>query len=146
MPQPQQCQIQATSAIYTTAHGNARSLTYWERPRIEPATSWILDLFPLNTKRNVWFLGLFVLLHPQHMEIPKPGIKPKPQQWQCQILNPLCHHGTPRYAFNDTQIETENAVSREICKCSWASLGVWGTEKNHLIKTLIYMHTLYIHT
>ena len=27
--QPQQCGIQATSVIYTTAHGNARSLTHW---------------------------------------------------------------------------------------------------------------------
>ena len=26
--QPQQCQIQATSATYTTAHGNPRSLTH----------------------------------------------------------------------------------------------------------------------
>ena len=28
IPQPQQDGIQATSATYTTAHGNARSLTY----------------------------------------------------------------------------------------------------------------------
>ena len=34
-------------------------------------------------------------------EVPRPGIKPTPQQqlellqWQCQILNPLCHKGTP---------------------------------------------------
>ena len=27
VPQPQQCQLQAVSATYTTAHGNARSLT-----------------------------------------------------------------------------------------------------------------------
>ena len=25
-----------------------------------------------------------------------PGIKPVPQQWQHQILNPLDHQGTPR--------------------------------------------------
>ena len=40
MPQPQQHGIQATSATYTTAHGNAGSLTHWARPGIEPATSW----------------------------------------------------------------------------------------------------------
>ena len=33
----------------TTAHGNARSLTYWERPGIEPASSWILVRF-INTE------------------------------------------------------------------------------------------------
>ena len=27
---------------YTTAHGNARSLTHWARPGVEPTSSWIL--------------------------------------------------------------------------------------------------------
>ena len=36
-----QHQIQATSAVYTTAQGNARSLTHWARPGIEPTSSWI---------------------------------------------------------------------------------------------------------
>ena len=30
---------------YITAHGNARSLTHWARPGIEPASSWILVRF-----------------------------------------------------------------------------------------------------
>ena len=33
------------SATYTTAHSNARSLTHWTRPRIEPSTSWFLVRF-----------------------------------------------------------------------------------------------------
>ena len=41
-PQPQQRRIWATSATYTTAHSNTRSLTHWLRPRIEPESSWIL--------------------------------------------------------------------------------------------------------
>ena len=45
MPEPQQCGIRATSVTYTTAHGNARSLTHWARPWIEPATSWFLVRF-----------------------------------------------------------------------------------------------------
>ena len=45
-PQPQQRQIWAMSATYyTTAHGNAGSLTHWLRPGIEPATSWFLVRF-----------------------------------------------------------------------------------------------------
>ena len=40
--QPQQSRIQATSAIYTTAHDNAGSLTHWARPGIEPASSLLL--------------------------------------------------------------------------------------------------------
>ena len=34
--------IQALSANYTTAHGNARSLTHWVRLGVEPASSGIL--------------------------------------------------------------------------------------------------------
>ena len=41
-PQPQQCQIRAASATYTTSHSNARSLTHLARPGIKPATSWFL--------------------------------------------------------------------------------------------------------
>jgi len=39
MPEPQQCQIRATSATYTTAHGNTGSLTHCSRPGIKSATS-----------------------------------------------------------------------------------------------------------
>ena len=42
MPQPQQRRIRATSVTYTTAHGNARSLTHGARPGIEPTASWLL--------------------------------------------------------------------------------------------------------
>ena len=45
MPWPQQCGIQAASATYSTAHGQAGSLTPWMRPGMEPASSWILVAF-----------------------------------------------------------------------------------------------------
>ena len=34
--------IQATSVTYTTAHGNAGSLTHWTKPRLKSASPWIL--------------------------------------------------------------------------------------------------------
>lgn len=40
--QPQQCPIWAASSANSTACGNARSLTHWGRPGIEPASSWTL--------------------------------------------------------------------------------------------------------
>ena len=53
---PQQRRIRAASATYTTAHGNATSLTHWARPGIEPASSqqqcWVLNL--LSHNRNSW--------------------------------------------------------------------------------------------
>ena len=37
-----QARGQIRVATYTTAHGSARSLTYWARAGIEPSTSWFL--------------------------------------------------------------------------------------------------------
>ena len=42
MPQPQKCRMGAVSVNYTTANGNAGSLTYWARPGIKLKSSWIL--------------------------------------------------------------------------------------------------------
>ena len=44
-PELQQCQIRASSVTYTTAHGNAESLTHWMRPGIKPTISWFLVRF-----------------------------------------------------------------------------------------------------
>ena len=41
-PEPQQRGIRAASATYTTAHGNAGSLTHQAKAGTEPATSWFL--------------------------------------------------------------------------------------------------------
>ena len=57
MPQPQPRQIQASSATYTTAPSNARSLTHWARPGIEPASSrtlcWVLSLLSHNRNCHI---------------------------------------------------------------------------------------------
>ena len=42
LPTPEQLQIWATSATYTAACSNARSLTHWVKPGIKPASSWTL--------------------------------------------------------------------------------------------------------
>ena len=52
-PQPRQCAIQASSSTSTRAHGNARSLTHWVRPGIEPASSWILVRFMSAAQREL---------------------------------------------------------------------------------------------
>ena len=70
--QPQQCQTQATSLTYTTAHGNVRPLTHWARPGIELASPWILVGFVSSVPQTE--LPLFILwLNPGHKEVPGPG-------------------------------------------------------------------------
>ena len=44
-PQPQPRRIRDTSATYTTAHGNAKSLTHRGRLGMEPVSSWIIVRF-----------------------------------------------------------------------------------------------------
>ena len=58
-PQSQQCQIQATSGIYTTACSNTGSLTYWTRPGIKSASSRILCCVPNLLSHNRNSLMLF---------------------------------------------------------------------------------------
>ena len=36
-------------------------------------------------------------LHPQHVEVPGPGIEPELQLWQYWILNPLHHKRTSKF-------------------------------------------------
>ena len=45
-------------ATYTTAHSNTRSLTHWARPRIEPATLWLLVRFMSTVPQ--WELLCFI--------------------------------------------------------------------------------------
>ena len=45
IPQPEQCQIWATSETYITAHSNTRSLTHWVRSGIKPECSQMLVRF-----------------------------------------------------------------------------------------------------
>ena len=61
-PTPQQCWIWATSETYTTAFGNARSLTHWVRPGIELTSSLILVGFlthwtTMGTPSFILFFG-----------------------------------------------------------------------------------------
>ena len=48
----------------------------------------------LQPVSRVWFFTSTPLfwLYPQHVEVPRPGIEPKPQQGQCHI--PLCRKRT----------------------------------------------------
>ena len=60
------CHIQATSATYITAPGNARSLAYQARPGIELASSWILVGFitteaQWNSHLQIFFKTLMIL-------------------------------------------------------------------------------------
>ena len=54
----------------------------------------------------------FCWLHRWHVAVSGPGIEPMPQQWpkmlqwQCWILNQLCHQGTPGFLINTNNVQT----------------------------------------
>ena len=60
---------------------------------------WEFDFFNKYRTLQITFLFCFVLfwLCPWPMKVPGSGIKPMPQQWQCQILNLQCYQGAPRF-------------------------------------------------
>ena len=109
-PQPQQQEMWASSATYTTAHGNTRSLTNWVKPGIESVHTWILVGFVNHWSTWGTPRSIAALLH-QHLILavvffwgatPEAygssqdrgrtgaiavGLHHSSQQWQ--ILNPL---------------------------------------------------------
>ena len=71
-PQPQQRLIWAMSATYTTAHGNARSLTHWARLGVESTSSLILVRYFFAEPQWELTLLLFFLVHKFHFRtLPK---------------------------------------------------------------------------
>lgn len=75
--------------------------------------NWHFFLFPFNFLFSPLFslaltLALFFFFwsYPSHTEVPLPGIEsvpqqwPEPQQWECQILNPLSYQGTPSFLLS----------------------------------------------
>ena len=49
-----------------------------------------LQLFEIKHPSSACLFVLFVFwIHPWHVEVPRPGIKPEPQQWWHRVLNPL---------------------------------------------------------
>ena len=58
-------------------------------------TSWLLGF---KSSLGLWDDSPFFFWpHPWHAQVPRPEIKPPPQQWQCQVLNLLSHQGTPAW-------------------------------------------------
>ena len=86
-----QCQIQASSATYTTAHGIARSLTQWARLGIKPATSWFLIRFVSTAPRWELWEGIFwyfffcshdlLILSTCPSKVRPPGLTPLFASW-----------------------------------------------------------------
>ena len=68
-PQPRQRGIRAASVTYTTAQGNAGSFTHWERPGMEPISSWVLVRF-ITTEPQQELLGLIFIFCVPWVHVP----------------------------------------------------------------------------
>lgn len=55
-----------------------------------------------SRRLQAFFVFFCFLPCPQHAEVPRPGIKPRPQQRQHQILNRLSYQGTPLQALTNS--------------------------------------------
>ena len=81
-----------------------------------PPTFQIKVRLPLfQGHKHQYISNILFLATPEAAEVPEPGIKPVPQRWQCQMLNPLHHLGTPQIFFLQEQNhkEEENWIFHE---------------------------------
>ena len=60
-PQPQQCGIWYSSVTYTTAYGNATSLTHWAELGIKPTSSWILVGFATTEQQQELLIAIIFM-------------------------------------------------------------------------------------
>ena len=100
MPQPHQLEIWATSATYTTAHGNTRSLTHRARPGIETASSWTLVriIFPEPQWKLLYWLFYTVLPDRPFLFMKScPSLSYQPCAKLPLIINTVCVVGLPLY-------------------------------------------------
>ena len=115
MPEPEQCGIWATPSTYTTAHGNAGSLTHWVRPGIEPEFSWMLVGFInhwatvgtpifcfLDSTCKLDYICLFVYGTHGIWKFPGQGLN-------LAVLDPLTHCASPENLH----------LHRDLSHCSW---------------------------
>ena len=102
-PQPQPHQIWAMSATYTAACSNARFLTHWVRPGIEPISSGrqCRVLNPLSHSRNS---ALSVLKAPSHSEFHSKGSSSSLFSFSCR--------GSPIRPHLGTQMQQNLAIPR----------------------------------
>ena len=87
----------------------------------------------------LWILFFFFFPYPQHAEILGPGIEPapwqwpEPQQWQCQVLNPQHHQGTPVVdSYRNLQIwiylfkiDNKNTLPQNFKTIAFLTLSSW---------------------
>ena len=84
------------SVTYTTAHGNARPLTHWMRPGMEPATPWLLGGFvnhwAMTDGNSSFFLRAATMAYGDSQArgwIGTVAVGLHPSSLQCWILNSL---------------------------------------------------------
>ena len=85
-------------------------------------------------------ISFFFWLCPQHAEIPRPGIKPKPQQWQNWVLNWLGY-----LLFLFLLLLLYKTISREQRKnFPFLSICILFVLSNHfcsdLIQVIVFLH------
>ena len=74
-PEPQQRGIQAASATYTAAHGNAGWLTHGARAGTELTTTWFLVRFVNHCARTGTPVVAFLGPRLQHIKVPSLGVQ-----------------------------------------------------------------------
>ena len=102
----------------------------------ETQTSVLREQFSFLRFLFVSLFCVFFWLHPRHVEIPRSGMEPAPQQWQHQILNPLCYKRTPENLNHKVYCESENDPFLSLSLCSLSALKKLGSRKRTNVPSL----------
>ena len=131
--------------IFGLAHGTRK----FHQPGIKPAPHSDLSRHSDNarslTHRAFFFFPFFLFFaggraYPLHMEVPWSGIestpqlRPTPQLWKCQILNPL------RQARDQTHTATETMPDPQPTVPQWKLLtycSLYHNAQRHKIRTIL---------
>ena len=116
--------IQIASATYTTAHGNARFLTHWAMPGIQPANSWFLDGFIFAAPWRE--LPILCTFHLTCREIQSPDIK-----WFAQGHTASRWHSQGFKPTYDSKVLTKEPFMSTWTK-AWGKR-VWGAHQSRTL-------------
>ena len=86
----------------------------------------------------------FFCCHRTHVEVPRPGFKPMPQQWWHQILKLLCQLGTPDlliFCWGFSHLHLAKILACNFFFLFWPLQGLWSPQASYQMWATVVTHT-----
>ena len=129
---------------YDTAHSNARSLTHWARPGIEPGTSWLVN--HCTPQRELPQIPFYVVFYFKWLWVDISGRGDLKWEWESSLVAQWVEYPAlslpwlesdpwPRN-FHISWAQTgKNKVGIGVCFLFWPPSVVWSSDPSHRCNT-----------